>query len=142
MQRHWRNSKRFLDIETISHEISYRRNRLIAKIEAEAEKLDGWADDLKLGLEREIKEFDRQIREVRKTSMAALTLEEKLAGQKQIKALESERGKRRRALFDAQEQIDQRRDKLIEEIEGKLQQNSKLRKPLCHSMAGTIKKDT
>jgi adenine-specific DNA-methyltransferase len=89
-----------LDIEPISHENSYRRNRLIAKIEAEAEKLDGWADDLKLGLEREIKEFDRQIKEVRKRAVAALTLEEKLAGQKQIKALESERGKRRRARFD------------------------------------------
>lgn len=90
--------------------------------EAEAEKLDGWADDLKLGLEREIKEFDRQIKEVRKASVAALTLEEKLAGQKLIKSLEAERGKRRRALFDAQDDIDQRRDKLIEEIEGKLQQ--------------------
>ncbi len=90
--------------------------------EAEAEKLDGWADDLKLRLEREIKEFDRRIKEVRKTAVASLTLEEKLAGQKQIKALESERGKRRRALFDAQDKIDQRRDKLIAEIEGKLQQ--------------------
>jgi hypothetical protein len=60
--------------------------------------------------------------EVRKAALAVLTLEEKLAGQKQIKALESERGKRRRALFDAQDQIDQRRDQLIAEIEGKLQQ--------------------
>jgi adenine-specific DNA-methyltransferase len=31
--------------------------------EAEAEKLEGWADDLKLGLEREIKELDRHIKE-------------------------------------------------------------------------------
>ncbi len=31
--------------------------------EAEAEKLDSWADDLKVALEREIKEMDRQIRE-------------------------------------------------------------------------------
>jgi len=111
-----------LDIEPIPHEISNRYDWRIEEIEAEAEKLDGWADDLKLGLEREIKEFDRQIKEVRKISVAALTLEEKLAGQKQIKALEAERSKRRRALFDAQDQIDQRRDKLIEEIEGKLQQ--------------------
>jgi hypothetical protein len=73
-------------------------------------------------LEREIKEFDRQIKEVRKATVAALTLEEKLTGQKQIKASGSERGKRRRVLFDAQDQIDQSRDQLIEEIEGKLQQ--------------------
>jgi hypothetical protein len=31
-------------------------------------------------------------------------LEEKLAGQKQIKVLEAERGKRCRALFDAQDE--------------------------------------
>ena len=54
--------------------------------------------------------------------MAALTLEEKLAGQKQIKAIEAERSKRRRALFDAQDEIDRRREQLINEIEGKLQQ--------------------
>lgn len=68
--------KRQAEIQRI---ISERNARFF---EAEAEKLDGWADDLKLGLEREIKEFDRQIKEVRKASMAALTLEEKLAGQK------------------------------------------------------------
>lgn len=90
--------------------------------ELEVEKLDSWADDLKVGLEREIKEFDRQIRDARKAAVAALTLEEKLAGQKQIKAIEVERGKRRRALFDAQDEIDRRREQLINEIEGKLQQ--------------------
>lgn len=90
--------------------------------EIEADKLDAWADDLKVGLEREIKEFDRQIKEARRAAVAALTLEEKLAGQKQIKAIEAERGKRRRALFDAQDEIDQRRERLINEIEGKLQQ--------------------
>lgn len=90
--------------------------------EIEADKLDAWADDLKMGLEREIKEFDRQIKEVRRAAVAALTLEEKLAGQKQIKAIEVERGKRRRALFDAQDEIDRRREQLIAEIEGKLQQ--------------------
>ena len=90
--------------------------------EIEADKLDAWADDLKVGLEREIKEFDRHIKEARRAAVAALTLEEKLVGQKQIKAIEAERSKRRRALFDAQDEIDRRREQLINEIEGKLQQ--------------------
>lgn len=114
-----------LEVMTQKRQAEIRRTiseRNASFFEAEAEKLDGWADDLKLGLEREIKEFDRQIKEVRKASVAALTLEEKLAEQKQIKALESERGKRRRALFDGQDEIDRRRDQLILEIEGKLQQ--------------------
>jgi adenine-specific DNA-methyltransferase len=90
--------------------------------EAETEKLDGWAGDLKLGLEREIKEMDRQIKEARRAAMAALTLEEKLAGQKQIKALEAQRNAKRRTLFDAQDEIDRRREEIIADIEGKLQQ--------------------
>jgi adenine-specific DNA-methyltransferase len=39
-----------------------------------------------------------------------------------LKAIEAERGKRRRALFNAQDEIDRRREQLISEIEGKLQQ--------------------
>ena len=90
--------------------------------EAEAEKLDGWADDLKLGLEREIKELDRQIKEARRAATAALTLEEKLAGQRQIKTLEAQRNQKRRSLFDAQDEVDRQREALIKSIEGKLTQ--------------------
>jgi len=80
--------------------------------EAEAEKLEGWADDLKVGLEREIKEIDRQIKDARRTATAALTLEDKLAAQKQIRALEAQRNQKRRSLFDAQDKVDAQRDTL------------------------------
>lgn len=97
--------------------------------EAEADKLEGWAGDLKLGLERELKELDRQIKEARRAAVVAITLEEKIAGQKQIKALEAQRSQRRRSLFDAQDQVDQQREELIASIEGKLTQRVDL-KPL------------
>jgi len=100
--------------------------RNAAFFEAEANKLDGWADDLKAGLEREIKELDRQIKEARRAATAALTLEEKLEAQKRIKAIEAQRNTRRRALFDAQDDIDRRREQLIAEIEGKLEQKTTL----------------
>src|SRR5262249_14453738 len=86
---------------TLQRTISERNARFF---EAEAEKLEGWAEDLKLGLEREIKELDRQVKEARRAATTALTLEEKLAGQKQIKALEVQRNEKRKALFDAQDQ--------------------------------------
>lgn len=89
--------------------------------EAEADKLDGWADDLKAGLEHEIKELDRQIKEARRAATAALTLAEKLEAQKRIKAIEAQRNTRRRALFDAQDDIDRRREGLINAIAGKLE---------------------
>ena len=106
----------------IQKEISERNARFF---EAEADKLDGWADDLKIGLEREIKELDRQIKEARRAATAALTLEEKLAGQKQIKALEAQRNQKRRSLFDAQDEVDRQREELIATIEGKLQQKTR-----------------
>jgi len=90
--------------------------------EAEAEKLEGWSDDLKLGLEREIKEIDRLIKEARRSSTAALSLEDKLAGQKKVRSLESQRNEKRRSLFEAQDQIDRQRDQLIETLEAKLAQ--------------------
>ena len=90
--------------------------------EVEVAKLDGWAEDLKLTLEREIKDMDRHIKEARRTASTAATLEEKLAGQKQIKTLESQRNEKRRSLFEAQDKVDQRREELIASIEGKLAQ--------------------
>lgn len=80
------------------------------------------ADDLKVALEREIKDMDREIKEAKRAVTLAFSLEEKLAGQKQIRALESLRNGKRRALFDAQDEIDRRREQLIADIEGKLVQ--------------------
>jgi len=111
------NERKAIIQQTISE-----RNAAI--FEAEAVKLDGWADDLKVGLEREIKDLDRQIKEARRAATAALTLEDKLAGQKQVKALEAHRNTKRRALFDAQDEIDGQREHLIAQIEGKLQQRA------------------
>lgn len=104
----------------VRHDISERNARFF---EAEADKLDGWADDLKVGLERELKELDRQIKDARRAATVALTLEEKLAGQKVVKALEAERSSKRRSLFDAQDRIDEQRTQLIAQIEDKLEQS-------------------
>ncbi len=108
--------------DSIQRNISERNARFF---EVEVEKLEGWADDLKLGLEREIKELDRQIKEARRAATAALTLEAKLAGQKQLKSLEAQRNQKRRSLFEAQDQVDSRREELIAHIEGKLAQTTK-----------------
>lgn len=77
--------------------VSAQRTQVIANIERrnltlftdETEKLDAWADDLKLGLEREIKELDRRIKETRTKSKGAATLAEKLEAQKEQRNLEA-----------------------------------------------------
>jgi adenine-specific DNA-methyltransferase len=114
--------------EAIRRRISKRN---AAFFEEEAAKLDSWADDLKVALEREIKEMDRQIKEARRAASAALTLEEKLAGQKQVRALEGQRNSKRRALFDAQDEIDRQRERLIADIEGRLRQQTAIEGLFC-----------
>lgn len=116
--------------EQVKNEVSRQKGQIVGSIEQrnlllftqESEKLDSWADDLKVGLEREIKELDRAIKESRTKSKGAATLAEKLEYQKQQRALEGSRDKKRRELFERQDDIQQRRDNLIDELEKQLEQ--------------------
>ena len=92
----------------------------------EVEKLDRWSDDLKVGLEREIKEIDIAIRDARKAGALAATLAEKLEAQRQIKDLESSRKKKRAELYVEQDKVDERRNDLIGEIEKQLESHNEL----------------
>src|SRR5207253_10860870 len=94
------------------------RNKLI--FNEEIIKLDRWSDDLKQGLEREIKELDKAIREKRRLAALAASLSDKLQEQRDLKALEGTRSKKRKELFDAQDKIDLQRDELIARIECQL----------------------
>jgi len=95
--------------------------RHLGYFEQEVKKLDAWADDLKLGLEQEIKEIDRQIKEVRSTAAIAPTLTEKLSWQKSQRELETKRSKLRRDLFVRQDEVEEKRSSLIGELEHQLQ---------------------
>jgi chromosome segregation ATPase len=86
----------------------------------EIDKLDLWAEDLKNGLELRIKELESAIKESKRASKLALQLEDKLALQKQVKDLEQERNQARRRLYDAQDEIDAKRDEIIGGIEEEL----------------------
>lgn len=96
--------------------------RNLGYFEQEVQKLDAWADDLKLGIEQEIKEIDRQIKEVRRTAASSATLEEKLSWQKKQRELESTRTKLRRELFNKQDEIEAQRNDIIGQLEGRLKQ--------------------
>ena len=96
--------------------------RNLGYFEQEVQKLDAWADDLKMGLEQEIKAIDAEIKEVRKTAAVSPTLEEKLAHQKHQRELEAKRSKLRRDLFARQDEVEAQRNGLINELEVQLQQ--------------------
>jgi superfamily II DNA/RNA helicase len=110
-------------LTTSQHELTKMVNsRNLVFFEEEVNKLDHWADDLKFGLEQSIKETDKEIKEVRRNAKIAPTLEEKLSWQKKQRDLERARNKQRKELFDRQDEIDERREALIEQLEGKLNQ--------------------
>lgn len=108
------------EIERFIKRVDERNGRFF---DEEVLKLDAWSDDLKQGLEREIKAIDAEIRELRKKSSAAISLQEKLEIQKNMRTLEGHRNRQRRELFQAQDAIDVKRDELIKGIESQLKQS-------------------
>lgn len=96
--------------------------RNLGYFEQEVEKLDAWADDLKLGLEQEIKALDAEIKTARRIAATSPTLEEKLNHQKHQRELETKRSKLRRELFARQDEVEGRRNDVIAQLERQLQQ--------------------
>jgi adenine-specific DNA-methyltransferase len=101
---------------------SQRRNEVF--FDAESDKLDRWADDLKENLERELKNLEAEIREAKKGKAFAGDLQSKIAAVKRINELEQQRNQKKRTLYEAQDQIEQRKDSLIDEVEARLQQQT------------------
>ncbi len=98
------------------------RNELF--FDAESDKLDRWADDLKENLERELKNIEVEIREAKKLKRLSGDLQSKLAAQKRVNELEQQRNHKKRTLYDAQDQIELRKDSLIADVEARLQQKT------------------
>ena len=88
----------------------------------EMEKLDKWADDVKSSIELELKELDREIKARKTEAKKILKLEEKLAAQREIKEMEKKRNTLRQNLYHAQDEVDLRKENLINEIEIRLKQ--------------------
>ena len=90
--------------------------------DAEMEKLDKWAEDVKNSIEIELKELDKEIKFRKTEAKKILSLEEKVRAQREIKEMEKTRNTLRQNLFQAQDEVDAKKEKLIDEIEARLKQ--------------------
>ena len=87
----------------------------------ESEKLHKWADDVCQGLEKSMKELDKQISELQLSKMKAHKLADKIALEKKIGELNNKRADLRMNLYAKQDEINTKRDELIKQAEKKLE---------------------
>ena len=97
------------------------RNR--SYFDAEMDKLDQWADDMKISLEKEIKDLDAEIKLRKSEAKKMMNLEAKVKVQRQIKELEKKRSEKRQTLYQSQDEIDGKKDELLTDIENRLNQH-------------------
>ena len=105
--------------QNILNENALRNNNFF---DVEMDKLDQWADDMKISLEKEIKDIDAEIKLKKIEAKKTLNLELKVKSQREIKELENKRSDKRKRLFQAQDEIDERKENLLSEIEQRLNQ--------------------
>jgi hypothetical protein len=90
--------------------------------EEEMEKLDNWAEDVKGGLEKELRDLDAEIRLRKSESKKTSRLDEKVRLQRLIKDLEKRRSEKRLNLYQAQDDVDLKKEELLSKIEAMLAQ--------------------
>jgi hypothetical protein len=91
----------------------------------ECAKLDAYSEDLKEGLQRNLKELKKLIAEKRKTFRAStsLPLEEMLALKDEINKLDEKRKKMQREIYNHEDEIEQQNQRLQDEMQEKLKGN-------------------
>lgn len=105
--------------EAILNDIQDKANSFLDR---ELEKLDKWSKDLKEKLEIELKEIDIEISQLQKDARMTRLVREKLELNKVIQEKERKRNEMRRSLYDEQDEIDQRKERLFLDIETRLEQ--------------------
>ncbi|MFA5146795.1 MAG: SNF2-related protein [Candidatus Omnitrophota bacterium] len=94
--------------------------------DSEVDKLDRWADDMKTALELELKKLDIDIKAAKTLAKKNVNLDEKLKAQRAVKDMEKKRNEMRKKLYEAQDEVDNRKEDLIARVESQLKQTTSL----------------
>jgi ERCC4-related helicase len=92
----------------------------------EVDKLDKWAEDVKKSLEIELRRLDIDIKAMKTSAKKVLNLEEKVKLQREIKDLEKKRNDMRQKLYASQDDVDKKKEGLLERVEAQLKQKTTL----------------
>lgn len=83
----------------------------------QVDKLDTWAEDMKLGLEREIQDLNQTIRLMKSEARRTDSIEARLVAQREIKASEALLKRKRADLFAEHDRIEEQKDQLTDNLE-------------------------
>ena len=114
-----------IEQETINLISSRSAERNSEFFEDEVDKLDKWADDMKTALELDLKKLDIDIKTSKTLAKKNFNLADKLEAQRTIKEMEKRRNEMRKKLYDAQDDVDKRKEELIARVERQLKQKTK-----------------
>lgn len=115
-----------LEQETINLITSRSAERNSEFFDNEVDKLDKWADDMKTALELDLKKLDIDIKTAKTLAKKNVNLDEKLKAQRSIKDMEKKRNEMRKKLYEAQDDVDTRKEELIARVEAQLKQRTSL----------------
>lgn len=93
----------------------------------EREKLEKWADDKLLAAEEGLRDTKAHIAQLKRDARKATTLEAQSAVQNELRELERRQRRQRQDIFTVEDEITERRDALIEQLERRLQQHTESR---------------
>ncbi|MBV5343056.1 DEAD/DEAH box helicase, partial [bacterium] len=88
----------------------------------EVDKLEKWSEDVRNSIKFEIKELDKEIKTRKTEARKLLNLEQKVKEQRIIKELEKKLADKRFNQYQNEDEIENRKDSLLDEIEKRLKQ--------------------
>jgi hypothetical protein len=91
------------------------------------DQLDKWAEDMEVMVQRDLDDTKRRIRDYQRNSRQAPTLEAQAAIQTEIQELEKKKRKLRQRIFEVEDEIAEKRDRLVEELEQRMKQRVKVK---------------
>lgn len=100
------------------------RQRNHAFFDEEVDKLEKWSEDVRNSIKFEIKELDKEIKTRKTEARKLLNLEQKVKEQRLIKELEKKLADKRYNQYQSEDDIEHRKDSLLDEIEKRLKQNT------------------
>jgi len=92
----------------------------------ERERLEKWADDMEIAAAKELDDTKNQIRALNRQARLATTIEEQARLQEEIRGLEKKKRRLRQRIFDVEDEIAAKRDRLIEALERRLRQKTEV----------------